>query len=142
MASPTLPQFFPTFAAGYNRLLLLIRATRRIGVWLTPRVAMAAVLAMCGWLVWIIIMPGPTDRIVVPAAMSSSTQVGFLHSTPPPWPRGNCFDISSNPPWPAIMFGSQGAVWKVCNMNAENFSSIVRQLNLQEVEIQPLEGSC
>jgi hypothetical protein len=132
MASPTLPQYFPTFAAGYNRLLLLIRAMCRTVIWLTPRAAVAAALAMCCWLVWITLMPGPTDRIVVPAAIRSSTQVGFHHNTPPPWPRGNCFDISSNPPWPARMFSSRRAVWKVCNMHAENFSSIVRQRNWVE----------
>jgi hypothetical protein len=73
----------------------LIRAMRRTGVWLTPRVAVAAVLAMCGWLVWIIIMPAPTDRIVVPAAISKSAEVGFVHSSPPPWPKVNCFALSS-----------------------------------------------
>jgi hypothetical protein len=42
MTRSTIPRHFPTFVIWFRRLLLLIGAMCRVGVWLSPRVAMAA----------------------------------------------------------------------------------------------------
>jgi hypothetical protein len=134
---------FPTFVAWYRGLVRLTRAMARAGVWLTPRVATALVLLMSLELVWVAVMPGQTDRVMVPAAMTQQTTVGFFHQSPPPWPQGNCFNISSSPRWLGALLGSRRTDRKVCNMHVENFSAIVGRLKLKVVEIEPVdERSC
>jgi hypothetical protein len=142
MERSTIPNHFRTFVAWYRRLLLLTRAMRRAGVWLTPRVSMALVLVMSLELVWVVVMPGRSDRVMVPAAIGLSTQVGYFYRHPPPWPRGNCFRISSVPRWLGALLGPQKTQRWVCNMHAENFSSIVQRLNLRAVEIEPIDQRC
>src|SRR5262245_8597874 len=117
---------FPAFAAWYCRSLRLIRAMRRIGVWHTPRVAMALVLVMSCELVWIVAIFEPTARFMVPAVIGQRTLVGFRHRTPPPWPRGNCFSVSSNARWLGPAPGTRRIGGQVCNMHVENFSEIVQ----------------
>jgi hypothetical protein len=105
-------------------------------------VAKALVLLMSLELVWVVVMPGPTDRIVVPAAIAFETTVGFVHQSPPPWPQGNCFDVSSKGHWLGPARGFQRMGGKVCNMHSENFSAIVQRLKLRAVEIQPIDQRC
>jgi hypothetical protein len=112
---------------------------------------MALVLVLSCALVWIMAVPETKKaRFMVPAANTGQTLVAFIYKTPPPWPRGNCFDVSSKRRWvgPLEGFcrwlwrdsGFQTMSWKVCNMHAGNFNAIVRRLKLQEVQIQPVGG--
>ena len=145
MTRSSIRRHFPTFAAWFRRLLLLIRAMCRVAVWLSPRVAMVLVLVMGCQLVWIVLIPGRTDRVMVPAMITRQTLVGFdsIRSKPPPRLRGNCFSVSPKARWSGPLVGSRSTLWQVCNMHAENFSEIVQRLNLQAVEIQLLdEGRC
>ncbi len=134
-----LHRYFPTFVDGYCGLLRLIKAIWRIGVWLSPRVAMALVLVMCCELAWIMGNPDAIARSMVPAVLGMRTLVGFLHSTPPPWPRGNCFSIPPKARWLGPMSGTQTIGGHVSNMNAENFEAIVQQRKLQRVEIRAID---
>jgi hypothetical protein len=77
MERSTLSRHFPTFVAGSFRLHRLIRAMCRVGLRLCPGVTMVLVLAMCCELVWILAVPDPTARVMVPAAIVMQTQVGF-----------------------------------------------------------------
>lgn len=131
MGPSSILHHFPTFVACYRRLLLLTRAMLRAGAWLTPRLAMALALVMSLKLVWVGVMPGPTDRVMVPAVITSQTDVGYFDRSPPPWPKGNCFGISVAPRWPGALLGLETTHLSVCNMHAENVSSIVKRLNLQ-----------
>jgi hypothetical protein len=143
MGVSAIRRHFPTFLAEYCRLLTLIRAICRAGVWLFPRVAMALVLVTSLELVWVVVMPGRTDRVTVPAVITMQTDVGFMHRAPPPWPRGNCFNISPSPRWLGALLGSRRTDRKVCNMHAENFSAIVGRLKLKAMEVEPVdERSC
>jgi hypothetical protein len=134
---------FPTFAAGYCGLLRSIRVMCRVGVWLTPRVAMALVLVMSCELVWILAIPESTAGLKVPALVRGQTLLGFMHRTPPPWPRGNCFSVSSVARWLGPARGTRRIGGRVGNMHAENFSEIVKQLRLQTIEVEALDdGRC
>jgi hypothetical protein len=89
--------------------------------------------------------PAPADRVMVPASITGTTQVGYSSDVPPPWPRGNCFTVSSMTAQEARKAQEQKepgpASWKVANMRTENFEAIVRRLGLRTVEVQPLDGS-
>ena len=54
MSPSDIPRHFPTFATCYRRLLRLIKVICRVGVWLSPRVAMALALVMSCELVGIV----------------------------------------------------------------------------------------
>jgi hypothetical protein len=152
MTRSAIPGHFPTFAAWFRKLLLLIRALLlliramcRVGVWLSPRVALVLVLVMGCQLVWIVLTPGRTDRVMVLPTITRQTLVGFdsIRSKPPPRLRGNCFSVSPKARWGGSLVGSRSTPWQVCNMHAENFSEIVQRLKLQAVEVQLLdEGRC
>jgi hypothetical protein len=143
MGSSSLLGHFPTFVAGSRGLLRLVRVTRRAGVWLSPRLAMALVLLLSFELAWIMAVPEPTGRFMVPAVLGVRTLVGFSHRTPPPWPRGNCFGMSVKTRWLGPIRGTPKVGGHVLNMHAENFSEVVKRLKLQSVEIQPVaEAAC
>jgi hypothetical protein len=125
MALSTLPRHIPTFAAGYCRLLRLIRAMCRVGAWLSPRAAMVLVLVMSCELVWIMAVPEPTARFMVSASIALHTDRLFFHQAPPPWQHGNCFHVASKGHWFGPVRGFRRMGGKVCIMHAENFSAIV-----------------
>jgi hypothetical protein len=80
---------------------------------------------------------------MVPAVRGRTTQVGFFYRTPPPWPRGNCFGVTTKARWLGPARGTGASEWNVANMHAENFSVIAARLSLRTVEIQPIGGgSC
>jgi hypothetical protein len=75
-------------------------------------------------------------RLFVPAVVGMRTAVSHSHETPPPWPRGNCFELSTGArgrPDPAREL-------HVINMHAENFQEVVRQLGLTKVEVEVVGG--
>jgi hypothetical protein len=118
----------------------LYGAMSRGGAWLVPRITMALLLVMCCEMVWILALREPTGRFIVSAANTGQTLVRFFYKTPPPWPRGNCFEVSSKPRWVGPVGGFQTTSWRVCNMHAENFSAVVPRLKPQEVQIQRVDG--
>jgi hypothetical protein len=139
MGPATTLQDFPTFVAWYRRLVRITRAMAQAGVWLSPRVATTLVLVMCCELVWVVAMPEPPPRFTVPAVVQLQTLVLYFPKAPPPWPRGNCFILSSKGRWLGPVRGFGRMEGAVCNMHAENFSAIVGRLNLKAVEIQPVD---
>jgi hypothetical protein len=75
-------------------------------------------------------------RLFVPAVVGMRTAVGHSHETPPPWPRGNCFKLST---------GARGRPdptrgLHVINMHAENFEEVVKRLGLTSVEVEHVGG--
>ena len=80
-------------------------------------------------------------RLRVPTQPLWVTAVAFpLPKTPPPWPAGNCFQLSPLPlsPW-AGRRDAQG--YHVANMHYENFEAIARRLGLKAVEVEH-RGGC
>jgi hypothetical protein len=82
--------------------------------------------------------PAPSSgRMTLPARSAESTQVGYRHDGPPPWPKGNCFWLTSDPADP------EAPRFHVGNMHAENFERVVRDLGLETVEVMRVgEGHC
>jgi len=111
-----------------------------------------ALAALAALAVSVMLPGGDSRRVKARAGMQKL--VGYQHTTPAPWPAGNCFSavpISSwgwyltqlqNTSWwrkylPGI--GNQTGLeeaWLVVNMHAENFRAVCQQLNLRTVEIE------
>jgi hypothetical protein len=72
--------------------------------------------------------PENDETLTVPVVVAEQTLVGFSHTGPPPWPRGNCLSLMPR---------------KVANMHAENFKEAVKKFQLETVKILPIgDGHC
>jgi hypothetical protein len=78
-------------------------------------------------------------RLRVPTQPLCVTAVGFFRRTPPPWPAGNCFELSPLPlSRRAKPMLAQG--YHVANMHYENFEEVVKRLGLKAVEVEYIGG--
>jgi hypothetical protein len=81
-----------------------------------------------------------TERVTLPLAKGKwcQTCVGYFHSTPAPWPRGNCLTFEVNAT--ELEGGRAGMAdvvrWRVFNIHAENFHEITKRLGLTSVEAE------
>src|SRR5262245_68705 len=102
------------------------------------RIVVAALLTagLSAVVTWRLVQ-GPSERMVLPARVAGSTQVGYTSEGPPPWPKGNCFWLSHDPRDRAA------PQFHVANMHAENFERVVSDLGLETVEVLLVsEGHC
>ena len=84
--------------------------------------------------------PSEGARLRVPTQALSVTLVGFDPKTPPPWPVGNCFELS---PLPLSRRRGRPDIrgYHVANMHHENFAEVVKRLGLDTVEVE-VRGGC
>jgi len=74
-------------------------------------------------------------RLEVPVRPQMVTAVAFNRDPPPPWRKGNCFDLS---PLPLSRRTEKnlGSGYYVANMHWESFQEIVRRLGLKRVLVE------
>jgi hypothetical protein len=81
-----------------------------------------------------------TERVTLPLAKGKwcQTLVGYFHSTPAPWPQGNCLTFEVNATELEGRSAGMADVvrWRVFNMHAENFHEITKRLGLTAVEAE------
>lgn len=77
------------------------------------------------------------EQFMVAVTNTSHTLIGFNHTSPPPWPRGNYltfhFRKSSAP---GAM--EEWVRWSAVNIHAENYFEITRRLGIEAVEVRVL----
>jgi hypothetical protein len=133
METRMIERAFPTFAKLPRLMLRVFR------VLTGSRVVMLLSLSLLGRAALALLVAGSGDRVMVPAMATSQTQVGLIRKLGPPWPTGNCFTVSTRPLMGGRLSGPRTGELSVCNMNAENFQSIVGQLGLRTVEIELID---
>jgi hypothetical protein len=135
----TLPLFFSDDTL-FGWVVPLIGGLCRVAVRIAPRAVRGLVVAMAGHLVWILLTPGLTDRVRVPATIRIRLQTLVFSDSDPPQPRGDCFYVAPTPLWRGWWIAPRDGLWQVANLHAQNFAGIVRRLGLPTVEMQPLAG--
>jgi hypothetical protein len=67
----------------------------------------------------------------ISALSGTSTLMLFLHTNPPPWPRGNYLQLSSKTNQDS---GLPPGEWKLANMHAENYHEIIKRRDFKTLE--------
>jgi hypothetical protein len=80
-------------------------------------------------------------RLRIPTRVGSVTLLSNSHTTPPPWPEGNCFKLIP-PLRRARELLEYSERWHVINMHHENFEVLVKQLGLTTIEVEYYGGCC
>ena len=76
------------------------------------------------------------QTLILEARVWFVTRVDFTDRQlgPPPWPKGNCFDLSTD------RRRLDAPAYRVVNIHAENFARVVETLQLDTVEVMLLDG--
>jgi len=83
--------------------------------------------------------PAPPNIKMVPAVYGMTTVVGYFHKTPPPWPKGNCFELSPltiEERTRRRVAGAPAESWFVLNMHTENFEAFVERSGITTVKVE------